>query len=38
MRNLLINAECKMMVMGQKVKEAVFCRKGENYVDVGVFS
>lgn len=36
MRNLLINAECKMMVMGQKVKEAVFCRKGENYVDVGV--
>lgn len=36
MRDLMIKVECRVMVMCQKAKEAFFCQKGENYVDVGV--
>lgn len=36
MKDLMMKADCKMMVLRQKVKEALFCQRGENYVDVGV--
>lgn len=36
MKDLLMKAECKMMLICQKAKGAFRCQKGENYVDVGV--